>query len=74
MAEYGALRRARFPQAKFRPTTSGATAVRILHWLRGSWDIEHFGPAHDEVELEALGMPGDHLPEDPRARASSPGV
>src|SRR5258707_3861113 len=40
-------------------TTSGATAVQIVHSsCRGS-DIEHFGSAHDEVELEAaeaLGM------------------
>jgi hypothetical protein len=44
-------------------TTSGGTAVQILHSARGSRDIEHVGPAHDEVELEtaeALGMSGDH--------------
>jgi len=56
-------------------TTSGATAVQILHSPRGSRDIEHFEPAHDEVELEAaeaLSMSGDHVPDDPRVRASSP--
>jgi hypothetical protein len=54
-------------------TTSGASAGQILHSRRGSRDIEHFGPAHDVVELEAaetLGMPRGHLPEDRRVRAS----
>ena len=49
--------------------------MQILHSPRGSRDIEHFGPAHDVVELdaaEALGMLRDHLPEDPRVRPSSP--
>jgi hypothetical protein len=36
-------------------TTSGATAVQIVHSShRGSRDIEHIGSAHDEVELELL--------------------
>jgi hypothetical protein len=36
-------------------TTSGATAVQVV-WSsrRGSREIEHLGPAHDEAELEAL--------------------
>jgi hypothetical protein len=36
-------------------TTSGATAVQVV-WSsrRGSREIEHFGSAHDEAELEAL--------------------
>ena len=41
----------------------------------GLADIEHFGPPHDVAELEAaegLGMPGDHLPEDPRVRHRRP--
>jgi hypothetical protein len=40
-------------------TTSGATAVQIVHSPRGLRDVEHFGPARDVVELEAaeaLGM------------------
>jgi hypothetical protein len=40
-------------------TSSGATAAQIVHSPRGSRDTEHFGSAHDEVELEAaeaLGM------------------
>jgi hypothetical protein len=36
-------------------TTSGATAVQIVHSSRrGSRDIEHIGSAHDVVELELL--------------------
>lgn len=36
-------------------TSSGATAVQIVHYSRrGSRDIEHFGSAPDEAELEAL--------------------
>jgi hypothetical protein len=36
-------------------TTSGATAVQIVHSSRrGSRDIEYIGSAHDEVELELL--------------------
>jgi hypothetical protein len=36
-------------------TTSGATAVQVV-WSsrRGSREIEHLGPAHDEAELESL--------------------
>ena len=36
-------------------TASGATAVQIV-WSsrRGSRNIEHFGSAHDDAELEAL--------------------
>jgi hypothetical protein len=36
-------------------TTSGATAVQVVHSSRrGSRDIEHLGSAYDEVELELL--------------------
>lgn len=36
-------------------TSSGATAVQIVHSTRrGSRDIEHIGSAHDEEELAAL--------------------
>jgi hypothetical protein len=36
-------------------TASGATAVQIVYSSRrGARDIEHFGSAHDEAELEAL--------------------
>src|SRR5450631_4662523 len=36
-------------------TTSGATAVQIVHSSRrGSRDIEHIGSAHDDVEPELL--------------------
>ena len=36
-------------------TTSGATAVQIVHSSRrGARDIEHIGSAHDEAELAAL--------------------
>jgi Transposase DDE domain len=36
-------------------TTSGATAVQIVHSSRrGSRDIEHIGSAHDQAELEVL--------------------
>jgi hypothetical protein len=36
-------------------TASGATAVQIVHSSRrGSRDIEHFGSAHNDAELEAL--------------------
>jgi hypothetical protein len=36
-------------------TTSGATAVQVV-WSsrRGSREVEHLGPAHDDAELEAL--------------------
>jgi hypothetical protein len=36
-------------------TMSGATAVQIVwsSW-RGSRQIEHLGPAHDEAELQTL--------------------
>jgi len=47
----------------------------MLSGHRCSRDIEYFGPARDVVKLEAaeaLGMPRDHLPGDPRVRASSP--
>jgi hypothetical protein len=56
-------------------TTSDATAVQIVHSPGGSRDIEHFGAAHDEVELEAaeaLGVPRDHLPEDPASTGICP--
>jgi len=48
----------------------------MLSGHRCSRDIEYFGPARDVVKLEAaeaLGMPRDQLPDDPRVRASSPG-
>lgn len=36
-------------------TTSGATAVQIVHSSRrGSRDIEHIGSAHNGAELELL--------------------
>jgi hypothetical protein len=41
----------------------------------GSRDIDHFGPAHYELELmppRRSVSPGEHLPDDPRVRASSP--
>ena len=43
------------PYVRTIRTASGATAVQIV-WSsrRGSRDIEHFGSAHDEVELELL--------------------
>jgi hypothetical protein len=43
--------------------------------MRGPRDTEHFGSAHDQVELqaaEAIGMPRDHQAEDPQVRASPP--
>src|SRR5215831_11671318 len=43
------------PYVRTVKTTSGATAVQIVHKSRrGSRDIEHLGSAHDEVELELL--------------------
>jgi hypothetical protein len=43
------------PYVRTVKTTSGATAVQIVHSSRrGSRDIEHIGSAHDEVELELL--------------------
>ena len=43
------------PYLRTVKTTSGATAVQIVHSsYRGSRDIEHIGSAHDEVELELL--------------------
>lgn len=43
------------PYLRTVKTTSGATAVQIVHSShRGSRDIEHIGSAHDEVELELL--------------------
>ncbi len=41
-------------------TSSGANAVQVLYSAqRGSRYIEHFGSAHDEVELELLkALPG----------------
>jgi hypothetical protein len=39
------------PYLRTVETSSGATAVQIVHSSR---DIEHFGSAHDEVELELL--------------------
>ena len=43
------------PYLRTVKTTSGATAVQIVHSSRrGSRDIEHLGSAHDDVELELL--------------------
>jgi DDE family transposase len=43
------------PYLRTVKTTSGATAVQIVHSSRrGSRDIEHIGSAHDDVELELL--------------------
>ena len=43
------------PYVRTVKTSSGATAVQIVHKSRrGSRDIEHLGSAHDEVELELL--------------------
>src|SRR5690348_9263300 len=43
------------PYVRTVKTSSGATAVQIVHSShRGSRDIEHLGSAHDEVELELL--------------------
>jgi hypothetical protein len=42
-------------------TTSGATAVQIVHSSRrGSRDTEHIGSAHDDVELELLKAAARH--------------
>jgi hypothetical protein len=43
------------PYVKAVKTRSGATAVQVV-WSsrRGSREIEHFGSAHDDAELEAL--------------------
>src|SRR6266516_4003954 len=43
------------PYLRTVKTTSGATAVQIVHSShRGSRDIEHIGSAHDDVGLELL--------------------
>jgi len=43
------------PYVRTVKTSSGATAVQIVHKSRrGSRDIEHLGSARDEVELELL--------------------
>jgi hypothetical protein len=43
------------PYVRTVKTTSGATAVQVVHSSRrGSRDIEHIGSAHDDVELELL--------------------
>src|SRR6516225_1637526 len=43
------------PYVRTVKTSSGATAVQIVHSSRrGSRDIEHLGSAHDDVELELL--------------------
>jgi hypothetical protein len=43
------------PYLRTVKTSSGATAVQIVHSLhRGSRDIEHIGSAHDDAELELL--------------------
>jgi hypothetical protein len=43
------------PYVRTVKTTSGATAVQIVHSSRrGSRDIEHIGSAHGDVELELL--------------------
>src|SRR5215207_1286948 len=43
------------PYVRTVKTSSGATAVQIVHSSRrGSRDIEHIGSAHDAVELATL--------------------
>ena len=43
------------PYLRTVKTSSGATAVQIVHSSRrGSRDIEHLGSAHDDAELELL--------------------
>jgi Transposase DDE domain len=43
------------PYLRTVKTSSGATAVQIVHSSRrGSRDIEHIGSAHDDVELQLL--------------------
>src|ERR1700722_16937832 len=43
------------PYLRTVKTSSGATAVQIVHSSRrGSRDIEHIGSAHDDVERELL--------------------
>jgi hypothetical protein len=43
------------PYVRTVKTSSGATAVQIVHSSRrGSRDIEHIGSAHDDVEVELL--------------------
>ena len=43
------------PYLRTVKTSSGATAVQIVHSSRrGSRDIEHLGSAHDDVEVELL--------------------
>ena len=43
------------PYLRTVKTSSGATAVQIVHSSRrGSRDIEHIGSAHDDAELELL--------------------
>jgi hypothetical protein len=47
------------PYLRTVKTTSGATAVQIVHSSRrGSRDIEHLGSAHDDAELELLKAAG----------------
>jgi hypothetical protein len=44
-----------FPHLRTVKTTSGATAVQIVHFpRRGSQGNEHIGSAHGDAELEAL--------------------
>jgi hypothetical protein len=49
------------PYVRTVKTKSGATAVQVV-WSsrRGSREIEHLGPAHDEAELEALKAAAQH--------------
>src|ERR1700722_1076439 len=47
------------PYLRTVKTSSGATAVQIVHSSRrGSRDIEHLGSAHDDAELELLKAAG----------------
>jgi hypothetical protein len=47
------------PYLRTVKTSSGATAVQIVHSSRrGSRDIEHLGSAHDDLELELLKAAG----------------
>jgi hypothetical protein len=43
------------PYVRTVKTSSGATAVQIVHsWRRGSRDIDHIGSAHSPAEVEVL--------------------
>jgi hypothetical protein len=47
------------PYVRTVKTKPGATAVQVVwSWQRGSREIEHLGPAHDEAGLEMLKAAG----------------